>query len=206
MTSDAVGDARPSRGRPRDPAIDEAIFQAFVALVGEQGYQATTMDQVAERAGVAKTTLYRRWRSRGELMLDVHRSLVEVPQPPDTGSLEGDLSAMGRLMGVLHSDPQVMRMLSATVGELIANEELAQVFRDQILEGRLDSLRAIFARAVERGEAPPDLDYDGFAYMIMGANMFRTIIAGLGFDPVFAETVIRTVSSAITSAAPEDEG
>lgn len=195
---------RPARGRPRDPAIDEAIFAAFVELVAEQGYPATTMDQVAERAGVAKTTLYRRWGSRGELMLDVHRSFVDVPAPPDTGSLEGDLATIARLMGALHSDPQVVRMLSATVGELIANDELAHVFREQLLAGRLDSLRTIFARAVERGEAPAGLDYDGYAYMIMGSNMFRSMIAGLGFDQAFAETVIRTVLTAIAAAARPD--
>ncbi|MEX2032709.1 MAG: TetR/AcrR family transcriptional regulator [Dehalococcoidia bacterium] len=178
--------------------MEDAVIRAFVNLVAEQGYPATTMDQVAERANVAKTTVYRRWGSRAELMLDVHRSLVEIPEPPpDTGSLEGDLLALGRQIGALHSDPEVMRMLSATIGELIVNEELALVFREQLLEPRLDLLRAVFRRAVERGETSPDLDYDAFAHMIIGANMFRTMIAGRGFSQPYAETVLRAVLTAI---------
>jgi AcrR family transcriptional regulator len=175
------------------------VIRAFVNLVAEQGYPATTMDQVAERANVAKTTLYRRWGSRAELMLDVHRSLVEVPQPPDTGSLEGDLVALGQRIGALHSDPEVMRMLSATIGQLFVNEELALIFREQLLEPRLDLVRAVFRRAVERGEVSPDLDYDAFAHMIIGANMFRTVIAGRAFSQTFAETVLGTVLAAVSA-------
>jgi hypothetical protein len=79
------------------------------------------------------------------------------------------------------------------------NEELALIFREQLLEPRLDLVRAVFRRAVERGEVSPDLDYDAFAHMIIGANMFRTVIAGRAFSQTFAEAVLGTVLAAISA-------
>src|SRR5215210_7277732 len=87
---------RPSRGgRPRDPSRDDVIRAAILRLLAEVGYGALTMDAVAAEAGVGKATIYRRWRTKQDLVVDTISDLNRAEAtPPDTGSLEGDLRAM----------------------------------------------------------------------------------------------------------------
>src|ERR671920_260764 len=92
-TTDAV---RPSRGgRPRDPSRDGVIRAAILRLLAEVGYGALTMDAVASEAGVGKATIYRRWRTKQDLVVDTISDLAQAEgTTPDTGSLEGDLRAV----------------------------------------------------------------------------------------------------------------
>src|SRR5438270_13606031 len=87
---------RPSRGgRPRDPSRDGVIRAAILCLLAEVGYGALTMDAVAAEAGVGKATIYRRWRTKEDLVVDTISDLHRGEAlPPDTGSLEGDLRSM----------------------------------------------------------------------------------------------------------------
>src|SRR5215217_9777739 len=89
---------RSSRGgRPRDPSRDGVIRAAILRLLAEVGYGALTMDAVAAEAGVGKATIYRRWRTKQDLVVDTISDLNrDEASPPDTGSLEGDLRAMLR--------------------------------------------------------------------------------------------------------------
>ncbi len=85
--------ARPSRGgRPRDPSRDGVIREAILRLLGEVGYNALTMDAVAAEAGVGKATIYRRWRTKQDLVVDTVSVMNQsLATPVDTGSLEGDV-------------------------------------------------------------------------------------------------------------------
>src|SRR5918999_3120935 len=91
---------RASRGgRPRDPSRDGVIRAAILRLLADVGYGALTMDAVASEAGVGKATIYRRWRTKQDLVVDTISDLNRAEAtPPDTGSLEGDLRAMMRSM------------------------------------------------------------------------------------------------------------
>src|ERR671929_840669 len=93
-----AGPARSSRGgRPRDPSRDSVIRAAILRLLAEVGYSALTMDAVAAEAGVGKATIYRRWRTKQDLVVDTISDLNrEEATPPDSGSLEGDLRQMLR--------------------------------------------------------------------------------------------------------------
>src|SRR5947209_17062892 len=83
---------RPNRGgRPRDPSRDGVIRAAILRLLADVGYGALTMDAVAAEAGVGKATIYRRWRTMEELVVDTIAGIQEPATPPDTGSLEEDL-------------------------------------------------------------------------------------------------------------------
>src|SRR5829696_2534068 len=95
----AVATTEPVRtsrgGRPRDPSRDGVIREAILQLLGEVGYGALTMDAVAAEAGVGKATIYRRWRTKQDLVVDTISVMNQAEAtPPDTGSLEGDLRAM----------------------------------------------------------------------------------------------------------------
>src|SRR6185437_11527321 len=90
----------PARGRPRDPQRRQAVLDAALALIAEVGYDRTTVDAIAHRAGVSKPTLYRRWpHGKPELVADAIRDRhAEINQTPDTGSLRGDLLALTNLL------------------------------------------------------------------------------------------------------------
>ena len=166
------------RGRPRKPGTREAVIQAFVTLVGEQGYAATSMDEVAERAGVSKATIYRRWPSRDALIVDVHHAMVDDSDARDTGSLEGDLLALlERVAGVLEQTG-FARLVVASAGEMLSNPELAAVFRDRVLGPRQGLMETVFARAIERGEIEAGADWRSWAYTLIGTNIFRVAFMG----------------------------
>src|SRR3712207_1262916 len=107
MVALADTDVRPSRGgRPRDPSRDGVIRAAILRLLGDVGYSALTMDAVASEAGVGKATIYRRWRTKEELVVDTVSELNAVEaEPVDTGSIEGDLRAVMRAMVALVNSP-----------------------------------------------------------------------------------------------------
>ena len=153
----AAAGVRAARGRPRDPGVDAAIRAATVELLGEAGYARLTMDQVAARARVSKSSLYLRWPNKVALVADAlqHRARA-VPQVPDTGSLPGDMRVF--LAALLRSRHEASRALAAVSGEIATNPELRQAWH-RGLAGMLTScLRVIVERAVDRGEIPVGSD------------------------------------------------
>ncbi len=181
------------RGRPRKPGTREAVIDAFVTLIGERGYAGASMDEVAERAGVSKATIYRRWPSRDALIVDVHQAMVDESDARDTGSLEGDLLALlDRVAGMLEQT-SFARVVVASAGEMLANPELATVFRERVLEPRLELMRAVFARAIERGEIEASVDWRSWAYTLMGTNIFRVAFMGEGPDREANRRLVRAI-------------
>src|SRR5689334_4642971 len=100
-------DVRPSRGgRPRDPSRDGVIRAAILRLLGDVGYGALTMDAVASQAGVGKATIYRRWRTKEDLVVDTIAGLEQKTiDSPDTGTLEGDLRALMQALVAIINGP-----------------------------------------------------------------------------------------------------
>src|ERR671910_1054184 len=105
---------RTSRGgRPRDPSRDGVIRAAILRLLAEVGYGALTMDAVASEAGVGKSTIYRRWRTKQDLVVDTISELNRAEaSAPDTGSLEGDLRQMLRSLVSVINGPTGAATLS----------------------------------------------------------------------------------------------
>ncbi|MEA2227104.1 MAG: hypothetical protein QOF04_734, partial [Solirubrobacteraceae bacterium] len=94
MATSAQTVQAPARGRPRDPARDARILDAALALVAQVGYDRMTVDAIAERAGVSKPTIYRRWNGKSEVVADAIRHRKDEAVAADTGSLRGDLLAV----------------------------------------------------------------------------------------------------------------
>src|SRR6195952_4646795 len=120
---------RPSRGgRPRDPRRDGVMGAGILRLLAEVGYGALTMDAVAAEAGVGKATIYRRWRTKEDLVVDTISDLdQELATPPDTGSLEGDLRAMTEQMRAVITGPSGAATLSL-LSSMSHNPALAAAF------------------------------------------------------------------------------
>lgn len=198
-TEGALPGGRP-RGRPRAEGVRAAVVEALISLVAEQGYAGTSMDEVAERAGVSKATIYRRWPSKDALIVDAHRSMLEENDVPDTGSLRGDLLALVDRIAMFMEDERMPRMMRASAGETLTNPELTEVFRTQVLEPRLQIVGEIFARAQARGEARDDLDWRAMAYALIGSNLFRVAFMG---EPVDRRANHRLVDLIVRDATPE---
>ncbi len=147
------------RGRSLDAARGAALQAAALELLGEIGYDRLTMDAVAARAHASKTTIYRRWHGKAELVVDALNGRKGPMIVPDTGSLRQDLETLVESSSGSDnvSDAQVMLGL---ITALARDAELREVFARQFVEPRKVMFRAIFERAVARGEVPDGRNLD----------------------------------------------
>jgi AcrR family transcriptional regulator len=193
----AEDDGRQARGKPRE----RAILSAVISLLGETGYEAMTMDAVAARAHASKTTIYRRWPGKAELVhaaVDAHitsriigtqRTGIQGTGTQDSGSLRGDLLAvMNALPG--HLTPEFMAMMSGLVHALRTDPRLAASLRswfdhDSVAE-------QIIGRAVRRGElpAPAAGRLAGLVHEVVEAQVFRQLMTASDLDGSFAAHVV----------------
>ncbi|WP_237048042.1 TetR/AcrR family transcriptional regulator [Lentzea guizhouensis] len=183
----------PQRGRPRDASRDEALRQAALEVMAEVGYRALTMDAVAARARAGKATIYRRWESKLDLVIDTCTQLAtQNLAAPDTGSLAGDLREFLSSFAAFLSGP-IGKAAQALVGELPHEPELASAFRETFLISQRDVLRGILDRAAERGELKADAPR-GMAVEIAGAALiYRLMLTGDPLDEPFVEKVVEQV-------------
>lgn len=151
--------ASPSPGRPRDAALDASILRAAMELLGESGIHAVTMDAVAQRAGAGKASLYRRWKSKDELLADALTLHSPIDVEVDTGSLRGDLIGI-----YAHYYGLGNHVMQAAVQEMLGNVRQHMAWTEKVAPERLTArrakVRALVERAVARGEiaAPEDMD------------------------------------------------
>ena len=152
-----MAERAPRRGRPRDPAVDEAVLAAALELLADGGFARLTMDQVAARAGVGKASVYLRWPNKVTLVAEAiqHRSGA-VPDVPDTGTLPGDMRTF--LQALLRTYGAASRAMAAVVGEVDNHPELRKSWRQGLAAALTDCVREIVERAVARGELPTTTD------------------------------------------------
>ncbi len=185
---------RQSRGgRPRDPSRDSVIRAAILSLLAEVGYGALTMDAVAAQAGVGKATIYRRWRTKEDLVVDtiaeVNRAQMSVP---DTGSLEDDLREMlhAVVAGIRGPSGAATQALLSTVPH---NPALAEAFRDGPIGVWRQAFGQIFDRAEARGELRPGLAGTVVAEAITAPFVQRWLVNGLPVTEAYADEVLEQV-------------
>jgi AcrR family transcriptional regulator len=181
------GAARRARGEPRE----RAILAAVIGLLGEAGYEAMTMDAVAARAHASKTTIYRRWPGKAELVraaVDAHIA-GRVPGTQDTGSLREDLLAMMRALSG-HLTDDFMAMMSGLVHAMRADSQLAASLRSLLDQDA--AAGQIIGRAVRRGELPaPAADnLARLVHEVIEALVFRQLMTPAGLGGSFARHVV----------------
>ena len=187
--------AEPRRrpGRPREPAADDAITRAALDLLAERGFQAATIEAIAERAGVGRNTIYRRWRSKEELIAD---ALRELTTDVDWGAddLYSLLLTWLREFARTFSDPLHGRLLVGVLGELQQNPVFADVYADRVVRPRREALLARLTEARERGELRPDADVELVADLLGGALLLRRLPLGLpAAGKTYAEELLETI-------------
>jgi AcrR family transcriptional regulator len=161
--------------------------------MAEVGYRALTMDAVAAKARAGKATIYRRWESKLDLVIDTVNQLVhqEIPEP-DTGSLTGDLREFLSAFAAFLSGP-TGKAAQALVGELPHEPELATAFRETFLVAQRDVLRGIIDRGTARGEVRLDAPR-GMAVELAGAALtYRLMLTGDPLDDTFVDRLVDQV-------------
>jgi AcrR family transcriptional regulator len=185
---------RPSRGgRPRDPSRDGVIRAAILRLLADVGYGALTMDAVAAEAGVGKATIYRRWRTKQDLVVDTISDLNRAGStPPDTGSVEGDLREMMHQMVALISGPTGAATLSL-LSTMPHQPALAEAFRQGPLAVWRQAYDDVWQRAEERGEVRPGLSRSTIAETTSALMVQRWLLTGEPVDDAYADEVLESV-------------
>ncbi len=188
MQSDAVADRL--MGRPRDARADRAILEATLELIAELGVHGFRTEDVAARAAVGKGAIYRRFRSKDDLVTAAVAALVsEEIAVPDTGSTRADLLALMREAVELYGGSLPGRLMPNLVGAMAQKPELARAVRDGFLSGRRAALSEVLRRGVERGDLRPDLDVELALDVLGGPLFYRLLVTGGSIDEQLAEAV-----------------
>ncbi|HZG03521.1 MAG TPA: TetR/AcrR family transcriptional regulator [Streptomyces sp.] len=204
-------------GRPRSAAADRAILDATRAALVELGWGRLTMENVALRAGVAKTTLYRRWANKNELVVDAVAVLFDELELPDHGSLRADVEGVVLSFAALLERPEAKTALMAVVAEATRDEALRARIRTAIVDRQKHLVVEGRRRAQARGELPPDppgsrgaaeadravdLVFD----VIAGAVVHRCLVSTERVTPAWARSFTTLLLHGLTAAPPGPDG
>jgi AcrR family transcriptional regulator len=196
-----AGGGGAQRGRPRSQEADRAILTATAELLADRGLSAMSIEEVAARAGVGKTTIYRRWPSKGLLALDAFVTSFREAQPPnDTGTLRGDLLAALHAWVRAVTQTPMGRMLTSLIAEAQHDPELRGAWRDRVLEPLRVQHRVMLDRAVERGEIPASVDRDVVLDLFFGAAEHRLLLGHLPMTDDFIGQVVDVILDGIQPA------
>jgi AcrR family transcriptional regulator len=166
----------------RGQATTEALQRVVQELLEEAGYRALTMEGVAARSGVAKTSIYRRWPSKAEMVFDlVLHSSAELPAMDDRGSLTGDLEALSARIVALVAGPLGRRIFPGLICDAASDRALMQRFRATFVADGRNQIAQVLERSVRRGElADARAAADVQAVLIGAALMFALLHPDLG--------------------------
>jgi AcrR family transcriptional regulator len=194
----------PRRGRPRSEKARLAILESAAELLLAQGLSAVSMDAVAERAGVSKATIYRWWPTKETLALDAlyNEWSAARPRARDTGTLRGDLMSLMRPWARLAGSRPYGRVIAALITEARTDPAFAEEYRTRFLEPRRDQARAIFRRAIERGEIPADTKVEVALDVLWGPLYHRLLHGHAPLNERFVRDVVDTVLEGIVPGQP----
>jgi AcrR family transcriptional regulator len=182
-------------GRPREARADRAILAATLQLIAERGVADVRMDDIADAAGVGKAAIYRRYRSKEELVAAAVAGLVGEIAVPDTGSTRGDLLALMHEATDVYGRPVAARAMPALVAAMSRNPDLATAVRGGFLAVRRAALQEVLDRGVERGDLRPDLDFELALDVLGGPLFYRLLITGGPIDEALAVGVVELILS-----------
>ena len=193
---DAVGAPGSLRPGGRTARTRESVLQAVVDELNDNGYAGATVERVAERAGVAKTTIYRRWGSLDGLLADLMADYAarEI-QVPDEGSLDADLHALSARVVAGLGMPALRAAFGMMVKEA-ATDPAARELLLRFLAGRMDTMAVIIDRAMARGELPPHTDATGVLGTITSVIYYRLYVLGEDVSQGIADSAAATAAAA----------
>jgi AcrR family transcriptional regulator len=191
--------ASPGTARPggRTARVAEAVFAAAAAELSDRGYADISIESIAARAGVHKTTVYRRWGSKPELIRQVlARAAVSQIPVPDTGSVDEDLRELARAVQSVLSVPQGAAITRALIVGGLTSPEIAGVM-SQFWAGRLAAISVIVDRAVARGELPAGTDPPALMHAMAAPLYYELLVT---HAPVTGRDADRGAAAALAAA------
>lgn len=195
MASAETGSVRKRPGG-RSARVRAAVLMAALDQLAEGGNESFSCEAVAERAGVHKTTVYRRWGTRERLMLDalVEGARVGVPAP-DSGSFLEDLVAYGTTLAAMATTPAVEAMARAVAATREHDAAFAEASRS-FWSSHIDHALVIVERAVARGEIPPEIDPRLVIETLIAPIYFRLLVSGDDLRSDFMRSVAQLIAAA----------
>jgi AcrR family transcriptional regulator len=187
-------------GRPRNARIDEEVVDAVLGVLRSRGYRAVTIENIARRVRRARTSLYRRWPSKRNLVAFAVVHELGMEPAPDTGSLRKDLKAAVETLRKAFAGP-LGAALAGLAADMAHDGALARLIRSAVLSPRRDSMRAALARGVQRAEIAADLDHELLLDMLTAPYYFRTLF---GHGRISARMDEQVVDYALRAVAPTD--
>ena len=180
------------------------MLAATLAELAAHGYSGLSLESVAARAQVHKTTVYRRWPTREKLVLDAMlEQAAQTVAVPDTGSLRGDLRELARRSAAIQTSPAGEAVVRAVAGGAPGNPELAAA-SSRFWAQRLELDRAIVARARDRGELDPRADPGPVIEALLGPLYFRLLVTGEPLDADFIEGLVDLVFAGCMSSGSSE--
>jgi AcrR family transcriptional regulator len=186
----------PKLGRKRDHTKDQQILDAAIEVLAETGFDGMTIDMVATRAKAGKATVYRRWASKNELVLDavacIKKADLATLEIPDTGTLRGDLIAMIRPPSIQDAEKK-LKIMAGLASMLSGAPELADAANKAIVEPRAGVNRMLLTRAIERGEISPDIDLQLVSLISPSMVTYRSLLLRKPVDREFLISIIDNI-------------
>ncbi len=200
MSAVAAPRKRPSRvGRPRDPRVEGVVNQAVLEIVAERGLAGLTVAEVAQRAGVGKASIYRRWSSKEAVLLAAWQALVVDPPEVDTGSLSSDLKAIFGVVAEDFRSPTIRAVVPHLIAAARVDPDAARAFRE-VDEGRSVAVALALKRALARGEIRPELDVAVLEQVLAAFTISQVVL----HDRLLTESAIdQVVGLVVRGAAPQ---
>ncbi|MEK0156497.1 TetR/AcrR family transcriptional regulator [Arthrobacter oryzae] len=199
----AVPDAggTPASGHSgRRARSEQKILDATRLLLAEVGFGSLTVEGVAARAGVAKTTIYRRYRSRNDLALAVLLDMVgDVSTRPYVADAETELAELVDRTVELMCTSVMGRIMKGLVSEVAADPELARVYRERVVSHRLADVSALVDHGIARGELRAGLDPEMVTDLLLGPVYYRFFLSGAPMDKGFGKRLVTTLLPSFTA-------
>ncbi len=196
----------PVPAQDRGMAFVQKVFEAVLAALAEHGFEQVTIPEVAARAGVNKTSIYRRWPGKGELVRDALIAMIDVSAPPPPqGVLRDDLVAAGAALAAFLHTPigqLAVRLMLATQVDPALQAVAATLAP---LQGKLVPI-TLLEQAKARGEVAADVDAELVLFSFAGTILHRVLVERRPADAVWLHRVVSLMLRGIAAADPPGEG
>ena len=165
-------------GRPRSIQSHQSMLKATLELLGEVGFEAMSIEAIASRAGVGKTTIYRRYKSKEELVADAIESMRQDVVIPDQGNLWRDIDELIENAAQITLSPLGRQTVAMIISSASSNPQFAQIYQSKYLQPRRQAFAVVIERAKKRKEVPTDLDsglvFDAMSGIMLHALLFQS--------------------------------
>ena len=170
-------------------AAHEKVIEAAIQLIGERGIEGTSMDAIAQVSGVSKATVYKHWKDKETLCIDVIVSLRELPPEFRSDDTRRDLIDLVTHLSKADRPDRLMKIWPRIIGYAAANPRFAAALKEHSFVPRRSQIARILKEAADRGDLPAGIDVNFALDLLIGPIMHRRFVGGQ-FPPGFAELVV----------------